>query len=96
MPAIDLYPGAAGRSIGYDAPANDAAPVTPSDVTDLAYVSRAILISVAGNIKVDTRGTDKYPGQTGVVIAVPAGVIPLRVSRIYATSTTATGITAIW
>lgn len=37
-----------------------------------------------------------YSGGTAVTLAVPAGLIPLAVSKIYATGTTATGITAFY
>ncbi len=81
----------ATMSTGIDGPANNAAVVTPSDGTDLATASRGLLIGAAGDIAVDMVG-----GQTNVVMTVPAGPLPIRVKRIRATGTTATGIVALW
>ena len=70
-------------------PARDAVAVTPNDGADLAYVS-LLSIGVAGNVKVTTLGG------SDVVIAMPAGVYPLWVKRVWSTSTTATGIVALY
>lgn len=64
-------------------------PVTPDDGNDLAVEARALCITVGGTLSVD-----RVDGQT-VTITVPAGVIPIRVQRVWATGTTATGITAL-
>lgn len=71
-------------------PADHAELVTPNDSTDLDVTPRALLIAVEGDLRVTTRG-----GQT-LTMAVPAGIVPIRVSRVFATGTTATGITALW
>lgn len=77
-----------------NSPAVHAALVTPSDATDLVNITRYIAISAAGTIKVTTMG--------GETVTIPSGafaagqLIPLRVSRIWATGTTATGIVALW
>jgi hypothetical protein len=78
---------------GLDSPASGAAAVTPSNSTDLSTFSRGLYIGGAGNITVDMVG-----GQTGVLFSnlVAGSVYPLRVSRVYATGTTATGIVALW
>jgi hypothetical protein len=65
--------------------------VTPSDGTDLAYISRWLIIGVAGNIKVTPP-----LGAAAVTIAVPAGVIPIQAARVWSTGTTATGIVALY
>ena len=70
--------------------ADSAAAVTPSDGADLAFTCYALIIGAAGTIKVTMRG-----GQV-VTMTVPVGLIPIRVSRVWATGTTATGITALW
>lgn len=64
------------------------APVVTSDVTDLPNTTVALIVSVGGTLKVN----DEF----GVAraLTVPAGVLPLRVSRVWATGTAATGITA--
>ena len=67
-------------------PARTAAAVTPSNST--ANYFAFLRIGVAGDIKVDTIG-----GSVGVTIAVLAGeYLPLSVTKVYATGTTATGI----
>lgn len=89
MPATDLYNGFAG---GVEGPATHAANITPDDSADLAYVTRAIVLDAAGKLKVTTMG-----GETLVTPTLAAGVAhPMRVTRIWATSTTATGIMALW
>jgi hypothetical protein len=69
----------------------NAAAVSPSDSVDLANVSRFLVVGVAGNLNVVTEA-----GQT-VVIPAAAGIpLPIAVSRVKLTSTTATGIVALW
>ena len=72
-------------------PAKNAAAVTPNDSTDLTNVARALYIGVAGDVKVDTLG-----GDTVTLTAVPVGILPISVTRVYATGTAATNITALW
>lgn len=69
--------------------ASDAVNITPSDSTTFD-VTRCLLVGVAGNINVTMES-----GRT-VVLAVPAGYNPLRVTKVLSTSTTATGISAIY
>ena len=74
-------------------PARSAKDVTPSgsDVT-LTNESRLILIGGAGTLKVDMAGTG-----AGITMTVQAGQeLPIAVSQIYNTGTTATGIVAFW
>ena len=76
-------------------PYTDAVAVTPSDTVDLVYVTRALVATVAGNISVNM-----FPGldsSNPVVIPIAAGeILRIRASRVLATSTTATGIVALW
>lgn len=75
-----------------NSPAVHPEPVTPSDDTDLNYVSRAIYIATTGNLNVIMTG---YDGNdiTVLISNLAAGVVhPLRVKRVLATNTTATGI----
>lgn len=75
-------------------PVNHAALVSPSDSTDLDYATRGICVGSAGAIKVTTLGGETLVIPTG---ALAAGVIhPLRVTRIWSTSTTASSIVAVW
>lgn len=94
MPAVDkhanivLEPGGIGPLTG---PAIDGEAVTPSDSVDLAYVSRALYIGGDGNLSVITKG-----GTTLTFTGVKAGtILPLRVSRVRATGTTATAIVSL-
>lgn len=65
--------------------------VTPSDTLELAHPSRAIRVTVAGNVKIT--------GADGVatVCAFAAGETrPIRAHLIWATGTTATGIEGMY
>jgi hypothetical protein len=78
---------------GLDSPASNAAAVTPHDSTDLANTTRALFVGGAGNISVEMAGGQSAVVLTGVVAGT---ILPLRVTRVNSTSTTATNITAIW
>ena len=72
------------------------APVVPSDTVDLPAPSLFIFATTAGNVSVDTVGGAGVT-QTAVIIPILAGDhFPLRVKRIRATGTTATGIFSVW
>ena len=75
-----------------EAPAFRAAAVTPNDSADLTNTSRALYIGGAGNVQVTTAG-----GDTVTFTGLAAGtILPVRVRRIWSTSTTATTILALW
>ena len=65
------------------------AAVVPSDTVDLPFVTRALYVSVAGAVKVTMMdgSTETYPN-------LLAGRHPLRVTRVWQTGTTATGMIA--
>lgn len=70
--------------------------VTPSDTTDLAAVAYGLYIGTGGTLKVDCG--DDVGTQTNRVTfsgTVAAGLFPLKVVRVYATGTAATGILAL-
>ena len=74
------------------APASAAEAVTPHDTNALAEYSRGLYVGGAGNITCrlvdDTNDT--------VFTAVPSGaILPIRVSHVRATGTTATSIVAM-
>ncbi len=75
-----------------DDPYCDASAVTPNDGADLPDGRcRGLVASGAGNISCVTMGG------TTLTVAVAAGqVLPLRVVRVRSTSTTATGIVALY
>jgi hypothetical protein len=57
-----------------------------------AGARQALQVGGGGNLKVDTAG-----GQVGVTLTgVAAGLLRLRVTRVYQTGTTATGLVALW
>lgn len=74
-------------------PAEHAFSVSPSDSTDLTHATRALWVGGAGNISVDTVG-----GETAVVFSgVAAGtLLPLAVTRVRSTNTTATLIVGVY
>ncbi len=71
-------------------PGLHAAAVTPADDADLTPTAKCLLIATGGDIKITTEGGDE------VTLTVPAGYLLVKVTRVWATGTTATGITAIW
>ena len=71
-------------------PASDAATVTPSDSTILS--ARALYIGVTGNVAVIPLG-----GTVAVTFSnVPVGILPVSVSKVMSTNTTATSIVALY
>lgn len=77
--------------VGDTHPASHAEAVTPSDTVDLVVVSRALWIGGAGTITVIL-----LSGATVLFSGIPAGtLLPLRVSRVKSTGTTATLIVGL-
>ncbi len=69
-------------------PATHAFTVTPVDNADLTEITRGLYVGGAGNLAVIMQS-----GAAVTFTATPAGsVLPLRVSRVMATGTTATSI----
>lgn len=78
------------NSHGQD-PTNRTYAVTPSDTVDLPNgITEAVYCGAAGLLAVI------YPGGQQDIVGVAAGRNPLRVRRILATGTTATGISAAY
>jgi len=77
---------------GKEAPAENGFAITPNDSTDLATVTRGLYVGITGDIKVTLAG-----GTTVEFGALAAGVVhPLRVKRVWATSTTVTQIVGLY
>lgn len=73
-------------------PARSATAVVPSDTTTLPHVSRALYIGQGGDLAVVMAG-----GEQATFEAVPSGsILPIRVSRVNATNTTANGVVSLW
>jgi hypothetical protein len=86
MPALDDFTGQWNLS----SPARHAAAVTPSDTVSLNTVS-VIYVGVTGNVTVVTAG-----GETVTFVGVNAGtILPVWVSRVNNTNTTATNMVAL-
>jgi len=67
--------------------------VTPSDVTDFDFQTRALWVGGGGNIVILGVGDTA----TVTIVAVPAGtLLPFRCTRVDATGTTATAIVGIF
>jgi hypothetical protein len=76
-------------------PARHAKLITASDSVDLDYVTKGFMVNAAGNVSVEMELSTE--GDATVVLTCLSGQIyPIRVRRINATSTTATGIIAFW
>jgi len=66
--------------------------VTPHDTNDLTSPADSLYVGATGDVKVDTQG-----GQTVTITTVPAGaILPIRVTRVYSSGTTATEIFQLW
>lgn len=66
------------------------APITPDNATDFA-ATRGLIVAVAGTLKVKRALDD-----ADETIDAPAGVLPIQITRLYATGTSATGFTGLW
>lgn len=68
-------------------PITTAFAITPNDTTDLAEITLSLYVSVAGALKVTM-----YDNSVVTYANIVAGRHPLRVKRVWATGTAATGI----
>ncbi len=75
-----------------DAPASSAVVVTPSNTVPLPLETKGLFIGGGGNVSVLMRD-----GQTCVFTGVVQGqILPIRVTRVNSTGTTATNIVAMY
>jgi len=73
-------------------PARDAAAVTPSDSAQISPVARALYVGGSGDIKLVTE-----EGTTVTFQDIVAGsILPVKVTKVFATDTTATNIVALF
>ncbi len=79
------------QSLPVTGPLVNLAAVTPSDSTDLDYLTRAVFVGTSGNMVVHTAD-----GTSVTLSSLTEGWHPIRVARILATGTTATNIVAGW
>ncbi|WP_037079644.1 spike base protein, RCAP_Rcc01079 family [Neorhizobium vignae] len=72
-------------------PAASGFAITPGDSADLPETTRALYVGTGGHLSVRM-----LSGETLTLSNVPAGgVLPLRVTRVFATGTTAVAITGL-
>ena len=71
-------------------PATTLFDITPDDAADLAQVTLAVNVKTPGTLRVTM-----IDGTTGDISIAPGHAFPLRVRRVWATGTTATGIRAL-
>jgi hypothetical protein len=67
------------------------AAVTPNDSTDLTRLARGLFVTGAGNIKVTMASGDVLTFSSGA-----SQYHPIEVKRVWSTTTTATGIIALF
>lgn len=78
------------HSQSLESPATILVPVTPDDATDLSTPSRALNAAGSGYVRVTTTGG------TTATLFIAAGIgFPVRATRVWASGTTATGLTAM-
>lgn len=65
--------------------------VIPDDANDLPTASRCINVQATGTIRVTT-----VAGDTGTILVAAGITFPIRAKRIWATGTTATGISVLY
>lgn len=80
----------ASHNEGLESPATRLVDITPSDVSDLPFATRAINVGTAGWVTVRT-----VAGVTGRFYVAAGIPFPVRADRILQTGTTATDIVAL-
>jgi hypothetical protein len=88
--APDNFINCGGAGLG--APYFGGAAVTPSDTVDNEFpqVSRGLYVTVSGAVAM------KMADGSTVTLTLPVGEFKGRVRQVFATGTTATGISAVW
>jgi hypothetical protein len=79
------------HTAGLESPASGLLPVTPDDGADLQTASRALNVAQSGFVRITT-----VEGQTASVHIAAGIAFPVRVTRVWQTGTTATGIVALY
>lgn len=73
-------------------PAQGGFAITPNDSANLTQTTRWLIVGTAGDVKVDFAD-----GTAAVVLkAVPVGVHPLAVKKVFATGTTAQNLSGLY
>ncbi|TRD19819.1 spike base protein, RCAP_Rcc01079 family [Palleronia caenipelagi] len=74
-------------SSGLESPATELIEITPDDSAVLPVCVRGLNVAQSGSVRVETVG-----GSLATIYVVAGGAFPVRVARVLATGTTATGI----
>lgn len=69
----------------------DAVPWDHTADSTFSQVARALVVGTAGNLKVTT-----LQGNTVTLLGVPAGVLPLCVTKVFTSGTTARSVSVIF
>ena len=64
--------------------------ITPNDSSDLNHATTALNVITPGRVRVTT-----VDGSEGTISIYPGNTVPIRVTRVWHTGTTATGITGL-
>lgn len=88
MAAEDLFSTYQG---GLESPASNAVSASLQNSGELGYVTRALYVGVAGDVKVEMAG-----GGSATFRADNFQLLPIRVKQVYATGTTGQSIIALW
>lgn len=75
---------------GLESPAQNALAVTPNNGQALSHVTRALWIGKAGDIHVTMQSGDD------IILKNASGWMPLRVTHVKASGTTAADIVGVW
>lgn len=76
---------------GLTSPAWGAAAITPSDTVQIPLTTRAIYVGQGGDLRLRMASSDLV-----TLVAMPAGaLLPLRVTQVMATGTTATALVGL-
>jgi hypothetical protein len=83
MPATDTFINTQG---GLQSPCRSSFVITPSDTSELPFVTRAIYVGSAGNITARLAGDTASVAFNGLA---SGSILPIRTRQIFATGTTA-------
>ncbi|WP_417247858.1 spike base protein, RCAP_Rcc01079 family [Celeribacter sp.] len=79
----------AGRAASLNGPATDILPVVPDDSTDLSTTAVALYVETGGTLTVNT-----IKGETRSFTVGDLAIVPIGVTQVHATGTSASGIHA--
>jgi len=77
------------HATGLTSPARSAFEITPNDSTDLSSVTRALWVGTEGDVVVIMQSGDE------VTFSTVSGLLPIAVSRVKSTNTTASDIVGL-